>query len=140
MSTPYDDEAVTDDAAALAVRIRDLNDLFRREPGALGVKVGLDKLVITRGVATHGNAFVDRAVRAVRDYADFSEDNDPYGEHDFGRFALDDAELLWKIDLYERELVKQAIGRERHKNVQVELALLSFLGWRPARELISWVA
>lgn len=104
MSTPYDDETVADDAAALALRIRELNDLFRREPGAVGVKVGLDKLVITRGVAARGDAFVDSAIRAVRDYADFTADNDPYGEHDFGQFTLDDADLFWKIDYYDTQL------------------------------------
>ena len=41
---------------------------------------------------------------APSDYADFTEDNDPYGEHDFGTFTLDDAELNWKIDYYDNEL------------------------------------
>ena len=70
----------------------------------LGVQIGLDKLIVTRGVAARGNDFVDRAVRAVRDYADFTEDNDPHGEHDFGAFTLDDAKLFWKIDYYDNEL------------------------------------
>ena len=135
MPTPYDEEPAVDTA-----RIRELNDTFRCDPNPIGVQLLLGTLVVTSGVAARGTAFVDRAVRAAREFADFTEDNDPHGEHDFGAFTLDGAELFWKIDLYERELVKQAIGRERHKNVQVELALLSFLGWRPARELISWVA
>jgi hypothetical protein len=104
MSTPYDDEPVANGAVALATRIRELNDEFRRDPSLLGVRIGLDKLVVTRGVAARGNEFVDRAMRAVRDYADFDEDNDPYGEHDFGAFTLDDAELFWKIDYYDTEM------------------------------------
>jgi len=99
MSTPYDDELDVN-----AARICELNDEVRRDPSLLGVQIGLDKLVVTRGVAARGNAFVDRAAHAVRDYDDFSEDNDPYGEHDFGRFTLDDAELLWKIDYYDTQL------------------------------------
>jgi hypothetical protein len=87
-----------------SARIRELNDAFRRDPSLLGVQIGLDKLVVTRGVAARGNDFVDRAVRAVRDYADFTERNDPHGEHDFGTFTLDDAELDWKIDYYDTEL------------------------------------
>jgi hypothetical protein len=85
-------------------RIRELNDAFRRDPSLLGVQIGLDKLAVTRGVAARGTAFVDRAAHAVRDYADFTEDNDPYGEHDFGAFTLDDAKLFWKIDYYDNEL------------------------------------
>ena len=66
MSTPYDDEPVAEDAGALAARIHELNDEFRRDPTLLGVQIGLDKLVITRGVAARGNDFVDRALRLRR--------------------------------------------------------------------------
>jgi hypothetical protein len=104
MPTPYDDEPTGDEAGALTVRIRELNDEFRRDPSLLGVQIGLDKLVITHGVAARGNDFVDRALRTVRDYADFNEGNDPYGEHDFGTFTLDGAELDWKIDYYDTKL------------------------------------
>jgi hypothetical protein len=90
--------------AADTARIRELNDAFRRDPNPLGVQLALDKLVVTRGVDARGNDFVDRAFRAVREYADFTEDNDPYGEHDFGTFRLDDAELNWKIDYYDTAL------------------------------------
>jgi hypothetical protein len=103
MSTPYEDEQIGDDACG-AARIRELNDEFRRDPSLLGVRIGLDKLVVTRGVAAGGDAFVDRAMRAVRDYADFNERNDPYGEHDFGTFTLDGTELMWKIDYYDSDL------------------------------------
>jgi hypothetical protein len=104
MSTPYDDEPIVDDAGALARRIRELNDEFRRDPSLLGLQILLDKLVVTRGVAARGNDFVDRAVRAVRNYEDFNERNDPYGEHDFGTFTLDEAALNWKIDYYDTKL------------------------------------
>jgi len=33
-------------------------------------------------------------------YDDFSEDNDPYGEHDFGSFKIEGHKLFWKIDYY----------------------------------------
>jgi hypothetical protein len=104
MPTPYDDEPTGDEAGALTVRIRELNDAFRCDPTFLGDRIARDNLVITPGVAARGNDFVGRAVRAVRDYADFNEDNDPYGEHDFGTFTLDGAELDWKIDYYDTKL------------------------------------
>jgi hypothetical protein len=85
-------------------RIRELNDAFRCDPNLIGVQIALGKLVITRGVAARGNDFVNRAMRAVREFADFNESNDPHGEHDFGRFTLDGVTLFWKIDYYDNEL------------------------------------
>ena len=35
-------------------------------------------------------------------FHDFSEDNDPYGEHDFGRVFHDGQAILWKIDYYDK--------------------------------------
>ena len=49
-------------------------------------------------------------------FDDFDADNDPRDEHDFGSFELEGEKLFWKIDLYERELVKPSWW-ERRKNV-----------------------
>ena len=39
---------------------------------------------------------------SVQSFDDFSSDNDPYGEHDFGAIDLPDAEkIFWKIDYYD---------------------------------------
>ena len=40
-------------------------------------------------------------IRAVRNYKDFSEDNDPYGEHDFGSLDWEGQKIFWKIDYYD---------------------------------------
>ena len=84
--------------------IRDLNDAVRSADTAIGALLANGQLVITRGVASKGNAFIDRAVKAVREFSDFTEDNDPHGEHDFGIFELDGETLNWKIDYYDRDL------------------------------------
>ena len=63
-----------------------------------------NELVITRGVEARGWDFIARALAAVRDFSDFTPDNDPYGEHDFGAFDLDGVKLIWKIDCYDRAL------------------------------------
>jgi hypothetical protein len=86
------------------LRIRELNDEFRRDREPMGARIALGDLVITRGVALLGNDFVNRALEAVRSYTDFTPENDPYGEHDFGGFELDGRNLFWKIDCYDREL------------------------------------
>ena len=45
---------------------------------------------------------------AIRDrietFADFSEDNDPYGEHDFGALEHSGRKIFWKIDAYDPTL------------------------------------
>ena len=85
-------------------RIRELNDAFRKAPDLIGVRIALGQLVITRGVAALGTTFIDSAVETVRNFANFSEDNDPRSEHDFGSFEIDGVKLFWKIDCYDNEL------------------------------------
>lgn len=79
-----------------ARKIARLNDLFRRT--GIGGRV-----MITQGVDAKGVSFVAAAVAAVREYDRFSPDNDPYGEHDFGAFEINDQKLFWKIDYYDKD-------------------------------------
>jgi hypothetical protein len=103
MSTPYETNDEQLAQADKTEQIRALNDAFRTHP-FIGAALASNELVITRGVADYGNDFIDRAVTAVRRFSDFTEDNDPYGEHDFGSFDLDAVKLFWKIDYYDRKL------------------------------------
>jgi hypothetical protein len=98
MSTSYDtdEELLAENDTSLEIRA--LNDEFRTQRSLIGSAIADNTLVITSGVAAHGNDFVDRAVHAVREYSAFNEGNDPYGEHDFGSFELDGENLFWKID------------------------------------------
>jgi hypothetical protein len=81
-----------------------LNDAFRTSTDTIGARLALGDLVITRGVAAQGCQFVSRAVEAVRTFADFTPDNDPHGEHDFGAFDLDGKRLNWKVDYFDRAM------------------------------------
>jgi hypothetical protein len=103
MSTP-DTTDELNAAADMAARIRALNDAWRTEPWSMGSALADNSLVVTRGVADHGNDFIDRAITAVRAFSDFNQGNDPYGEHDFGNFEIDGHELCFKIDYYDRSL------------------------------------
>jgi len=85
-------------------RIRALNDEFRTNADLIGARLAKGELVVTRGVAAKGNAFIDRAVKAVREFSNFTEDNDPHHEHDFGAFELDGVALNWKLDYYDNAL------------------------------------
>ena len=77
--------------------VRKLNDAFRTQ-GQGG------RIVITRGVHEKGAGFVARALERVRTFDAFTEETDPYGEHDFGSFELDGEKLYWKIDCYDKEM------------------------------------
>ena len=37
----------------------------------------------------------------MRTFDDFTEDNDPHGEHDFGSFEQNGQTIFWKIDYYD---------------------------------------
>ena len=60
-----------------------------------------NRFVATRGVAALGAGGLLRAALEVREFDTFTEDNDPYGEHDFGAFELDGQKLFWKIAFYD---------------------------------------
>jgi hypothetical protein len=78
-------------------RIRNLNDAFRSSFNG-------GKVMMTCGV----NALPDEervaVLSAVRTFGPFIQDNDPYGEHDFGSFELDGEKFFWKIDYYDAAL------------------------------------
>lgn len=74
--------------------IATLNDRFRE------TFVG-GSVLMTAGVQELGPEFVAAALGAVRAFKEFTKDNDPYREHDFGSLELDGQKLFWKIDYYD---------------------------------------
>jgi hypothetical protein len=58
--------------------------------------------MFTRGVWSLEN--LQGLIVAVQNYDSFTEDNDPYGEHDFGSLEWDGKKVFWKIDYYDQEL------------------------------------
>lgn len=79
-------------------RIRDLNDRFRR------LRQGNGRLFITAGVQALGPVFVAEAICSVRAFEAFTPDNDPYGEHDFGKLEVREEWVMWKIDYFDPTL------------------------------------
>lgn len=77
-----------------AAKIAVLNDEYRREEPM--------RYVFTRRVQAEVSML--RAMIAVANDDVFTEDNDPYGEHDFGRVIVDGETLFWKIDYYDMYL------------------------------------
>jgi hypothetical protein len=60
-----------------------------------------NRLLFTRGVIALGVEDVHEILMKVKNFDDFNESNDPYGEHDFGSFNHKGEEIFWKIDDYE---------------------------------------
>jgi hypothetical protein len=77
-------------------RTRALNDLARSM--FLGCRV-----MITQGIRKQDG--IAAILVRVRTFNAFSEDNDPFGEHDFGSFQHDGETIFWKIDYYDRTLM-----------------------------------
>jgi hypothetical protein len=76
-------------------KVRELNDAARHS--FQGCRV-----MITRGVAALDH--IDTVLAAVRSFSTFTADNDPYGEHDFGSFAVAGERLFWKFDYYDPDM------------------------------------
>jgi Protein of unknown function (DUF3768) len=53
---------------------------------------------MSAGVADLPMCVRAQAVLKVHKFADFNENNDPYGEHDFGSFELAGETFFWKIE------------------------------------------
>lgn len=68
-------------------------------------------IVLTQSIVamTYGNR--DEAAlrqaelfRIIKEYSDFGEDNDPYGEREFGSFQWMGEKCFWKIDYYDKSM------------------------------------
>jgi hypothetical protein len=78
-------------------RIARLNDLLRRG-------CGQGEMFITPGIIELGHGAVADVLALVRDFDDFTVNNDPHSEHDFGSLQYRGERIFWKIDYYDRSL------------------------------------
>jgi len=76
-----------------------LNDKARK-----GWLPGSTKILLTRMVTALPELELAELRRAVAAFDTFTEDNDPYGERDFGAIELGGERCFWKIDYYDRSL------------------------------------
>lgn len=74
-----------------------LNDLARKT--FQGCRVFL-----TRGIQAFSDADRFEVLQRVRRFEDFTPENDPYGEHAFGRFEFNGKRIYWKFDYYDLNL------------------------------------
>jgi len=89
--------------------IQDLNDRFRQNVPNVDDVPG--RVVITSGIQGLTNMDAEpgkhlpRLFETIRTFDDFTSDNDPYGEHDFGAFDFEGARVFWKIDYYSPDMM-----------------------------------
>jgi len=79
-------------------KIAELNDQFRKN--------------LTLGVVNRTNRVTaidaEKLMQSIASFDNFTEDNDPWREHDFGSIELDGECLFWKIDYYDLQLEYQS--------------------------------
>jgi hypothetical protein len=87
---------MSDPSLPKTARIRQLNDQLRCNASG--------RIVITRGIEALGSAGTSQVLAAVAQFDGFSEDNDPWGEHDCAIVTVNGHRVLFKIDYYDLEL------------------------------------
>lgn len=75
-------------------RIAELNDLCRKAPGIAG------RWLQTEGICRLPESEQSAIREKVEQFSDFTLDNDPHGERDFGAFTHNGLRIFWKIDYY----------------------------------------
>jgi len=72
------------------------NDLFRTTM----ICTNKHHVVLTEGVAESKDR--EEVITKVRNFNDFNEDNNPYGENDFGKVTVNKTNYYFKIDYYDQ--------------------------------------
>jgi hypothetical protein len=75
-------------------RIRELND-------ALRTTFTGGRVMLTASVNNLPDRIRALAITKVKTFDEFTNENDPRGEHDFGIFAIDGQTFYFKIDYYD---------------------------------------
>ena len=73
-------------------KIRELNDKARKT-------LSNCRVMIIRGIQALDN--INEILKAIREFDAFTVDNDPYGEHDFGKIEINGEVIFWKFDYYD---------------------------------------
>jgi hypothetical protein len=77
-----------------AEKIRELNDAFRSTMSG-------GRVMLTAGVDALPSDVKAMVIRRVATFSEFTPENDPHGEHDFGSFALAGRKFFFKIDYFD---------------------------------------
>lgn len=79
-------------------KIAVLNDLART------TLVGSLRVLVTPGISTLPMATQALIYGKVQEFKEFTSDNDPHKEHDFGSVEVEGNKVFWKIDYYNKAM------------------------------------
>ncbi len=80
--------------------------------------------MLTAGLVAVFEKDLAAVVELVRAFDNFTQDNDPYGEHDFGSFEYQAQTIFWKIDYYALDMQH---GSEDPANAAITKRVLTIL-------------
>ena len=82
-------------------QIAQQNDQFRQGdpnvPGQRFITAGINELLKQLEIPP------EQLAEQIAEFDEFTEDNDPNGEHDFGAFEFHNHKCFWKIDYYDKD-------------------------------------
>ena len=84
-----------------AKRIAELNDQLRTTFNPIA-----GRIIYTNGIAALEDNDRLQIFTLVKTFNNFTEENDPHGEHDFGRVEYDGHVAFFKFDYYDKSLRK----------------------------------
>ena len=117
METPNQAASENLSEAERTLRIRTLNDTFR------ATFVG-GQVMMTAGIQSLGAMSIQDITHAIQTFDDFTADNDPHGEHDFGSLLHQGRKVFWKIDYYNTSLT---YGSEDPSDSEVTARVLTVM-------------
>lgn len=100
-----------------AKKIAELNDDFRKH-------FHNGTVVLTSGVSHLHEIIKARVLAKVQEFNEFDKDNDPYGEHDFGKLDFAGRTFFWKIDYYD---LKMEAGSEDPADSSITKRVLTLM-------------
>jgi hypothetical protein len=107
------------------IKTRKLNDSLRQTLS----NTALGRIFVTQGVSRLDSTTQSRLFTSIMKFDGFNEDNDPYGEHDFGAVTVLDERgtehrALFKIDYYDKSL---EFGSEDPSNENMTTRVLTIM-------------
>ena len=95
------------EALDYARKVADLNDQLRKDmfTGNMLKKENLkNKIVLTPGIAGLNLKDKEKIFFSVKYYGNFTKNNNPWGEKNFGSFNFKKETFNWKIDYYDNDM------------------------------------
>ncbi|UXT53236.1 DUF3768 domain-containing protein (plasmid) [Agrobacterium tumefaciens] len=101
------------------IKIRELNDELRTKGYALN-----GRIVAMGRLGQDHEAKQIRVVLGASEFNQWTEGDDPYGEHDFGKFEVDGDAFIFKIDYYDLD---ETHGSEHPEDQKTTIRVMTLM-------------